>query len=295
MDPSLSYCLIVNKASNSGRALSVIQNNWEEIQEKLKKVELVEVDRHQSITEITSEKSASFDVIVACGGDGTARKVAIGLIGSNALFGLLPIGTGNDFAKMLGLTNSFSKNLDVLVNRATRNLDVVRFNDSYFINTLGIGFDGRTNYYASKLTFLKGSGRYIVAGFQSLFTTKAFEAKIKSEGENRSFKTMMIIIANGKWEGGRYLVSPDSENNDGLFEVIVLLSLSKFRLALEFIRLSVGMEPSKNIFRSFKTYNIQISTSKPVFIHADGEGEIKSDSFRVSVLNSTLKVIGSFL
>ena len=295
MGSSLSYCLIVNKASNSGRALSVVQNNWEEIQEKLEKVELVEVDIHQSIAEIASKKSAFFDVIVACGGDGTARKVAIGLIGSNALFGLLPIGTGNDFAKMLGLTKSLSKNLDILANRAIQNLDIIRFNDSYFINTLGIGFDGRTNYYASKSTYLKGSIKYVLAGVQSLFTAKAFQATVNSEGENYSFKTMMIIVANGKWEGGRYLVSPDSENNDGLFEVIILLSLSKSRLALEFFRLSLGLKPSKSIFKSFKTSNAAINTSESVFLHADGEREKKVNSFNISLVQEQIRVIKSIL
>ena len=295
MDSSKSYCLIVNKASNSGRALSVIQSNWDEIQAKLQKVELVEIDAHQSIIEITTQKSASFDVIVACGGDGTARNVAIGLIGSNTLFGLLPIGTGNDFAKMLGLSKSFSENLDILIQNSTQKLDVIRFNDSFFINTLGIGFDGRTNHYASRLKFLKGSSRYVLAGIQSLFTAKAFQASIELEGESHFFRTMMIIVANGKWEGGRYLVSPDSENNDGVFEIIILLSLSKLRLALEFIRLSLGLEPSKTIFKSFKSQKANINTSKSVFIHADGEGESQTNFFKISLLDKSLNVICSSL
>ena len=295
MNSPKSYCLIVNKASNSGRALSVVKTHWDEIQRKLQKVELVEVNTHQSIEEISSEKSSFFDVIVACGGDGTARKVAIGLIGSNALFGLLPIGTGNDFAKMLGLTNSFSKNIDILALNKTQKLDVIKFNDSFFINTLGIGFDGSTNLYASKLIFLKGSIRYVIAGIKSLFTAIPFDAIIRLGESSHTFKTMMIIIANGKWEGGRYLVSPDSVNNDGFFEAIILISLSKLRLAIEFILLSMGLKPSKGIFRTFKSKDAEISLSETVLVHADGEVEKQTDSFKISLLQNVITVVGRFL
>ncbi|MBO6524364.1 MAG: diacylglycerol kinase family lipid kinase [Balneolaceae bacterium] len=283
--------MIVNKASNSGRALKEIQSHWAQILEKLVEVTLFEVEPQDSIEKVVALKSEHFDVIVACGGDGTARKVAIGLKDSEALFGVLPIGTGNDFAKMLGLTSSFSENLDTLASLKTKKLDLIQFNDSYFINTLGLGFDGRTNLYASKLTFLKGTAKYVVAGLQSLITSKSFTSTIQINDETYSFNTVMTLIANGKWEGGRYFISPESVLNDGFFEIIIINDISKFRLAIEFIRLSFGHSLSDEIQSTFKANKVTIRTSKPVLVHADGEVESQETKFEIGVEAKQLKVI----
>lgn len=285
------FCLIVNRASNSGRALAIIKSHWIKIEEKLGEVELFEVRSQDSIAQIAALKSQQFDIIVACGGDGTARKVAIGIKDSDALFGLLPIGTGNDFAKMLGLSSSFLENLNVLASLKTKPLDLIQFNNSYFINTLGLGFDGRTNLYASNLQFLKGSLKYVVAGLQSLFTSKLYTATIHIDNRVHSFKTLMIVVANGRWEGGRYFVSPGSVNDDGLFEIIIINNVSKIRLAIEFIRLSLGYSLSDNIHSIFRTNNATIYTSKAVFAHADGEIESQKNQYSIKVYPQQIKVI----
>ena len=291
MSAQKNFCLIVNKAANSGRALSLLKNNWTEIQQKLGNVKLIEVNPEDSIIEIVALESHNFDVLVACGGDGTARKVAIGLKDSDTLFGLLPIGTGNDFAKMLGLSSSLSENLDALASLQTRNLDLIQFNESYFINTLGLGFDGRTNWYASKLPFIKGSSKYVIAGLQSLMTSKPFSVTIKADTEIYTLMTLMIVVANGKWEGGRYFVSKESVNDDGLFEIIIINNVSKIRLAIEFIRLSLGYSLSGNIHSVFRSNKAIINTSEAVFVHADGEVESQENQFEIKFNNSQLKVI----
>ena len=291
MSARKSFCLIVNKASNSGRALIVLKNHWAEIKQKLGDVELIEISQEDSITEIVAQESQNFDVIVACGGDGTARKVAIGLKGSDTLFGLLPIGTGNDFAKMLGLSSSFSENLDTLASLKTKKLDLIRFNESYFINTLGLGFDGRTNWYASKLSFLKNSSKYVIAGLQSLITSKPCTVTIELDDKSYSFNTLMTVIANGKWEGGRYFISPESLNDDGIFEIIIIKNVSKIRLAIEFIRLSLGHSLSERIKFVITTKKAVIKTSEPVFVHADGEVESLENQFKLEITPKQLEVI----
>lgn len=291
MDAHKSFCLIVNKASNSGRALAVIQAHWHQIKEKLIDVELSEVGPDDSIDQIAASKSEHFDVVVACGGDGTARKVAIGLKDSEALFGVLPIGTGNDFAKMLGLSSSFSANLDTLASLKTTSLDIIRFNNSYFINTLGLGFDGRTNLYATKLSWLKGSSKYVVAGLQSLIKSKPYTTTIQINDDVYTFDTLMTVIANGKWEGGRYFISPESVNNDGLFEIIIINNVTKIRLAAEFIRLSLGYRLSDDMYTLLDARKAIINTSKPVFVHADGEVEPSNHLFEVEIGIKKLSVI----
>ncbi|GAB5408861.1 MAG: diacylglycerol kinase family lipid kinase [Balneolaceae bacterium] len=286
----LSYCLIVNKFSNSGKSIDVITKHINEIDKILKNVEIYELGENESISEITSQKAILFDVIVACGGDGTARKVAIGLKNQNTVFGVLPLGSGNDFAKMLNLSTSFEENLAILKSAKTCSLDLGIVNKIFFINTLGIGFDGFTNYLASK-SKISGSFKYVFAGFQALVKAKPFNATITTDKKVEFFRTLMIIVANGKWEGGNYFVSPSSVNNDGLLELIVLKDINRLRLAIEFIKLSFGYQLSSKLVTSLNTKEAKISTSSSVFVHADGEVEKCETSFSVGISPQSLNVI----
>lgn len=286
----LSYFLIVNGASNSGRSLHTIKKHLSLIKKTLKSVQIYEISEFESISEIAASNAETFDVIVACGGDGTARKVAIGIKDHDVLFGILPLGSGNDFAKMLNLSSSFTENLNVLKKANHRSLDLGVFNSSYFINTLGIGFDGFTNFLASQ-SRIKGSLKYVISGLKALIIAQAFDTSIHNEGKKRLFKTKMIIIANGKWEGGKYLVSPTSINNDGLLDFIVLNNINRFRLAIEFIKLSLGKPLSFSLIEKISFKKAVIKTSIPVFVHADGEVEKKQSSFLVTINPKMFNVI----
>ncbi|MEQ9310511.1 MAG: YegS/Rv2252/BmrU family lipid kinase [Balneolaceae bacterium] len=290
----LSYCLIVNKASNSGRSFNTISKYSSDIKKTLKNVEIYEVGNTESISEIAALKANSFDVIVACGGDGTARKVAIGLKDRDVIFGVLPLGSGNDFAKMMNLPGSVKENLVILKAANTRSLNLVSFNKTFFINTLGIGFDGLTNYLASKAN-LKGAIKYVISGLKALIDAQMFEATITTNKEVKRFNTLMIIVANGKWEGGKYFVSPNSINNDGLVEVIILKNISRFRLTIEFLKLSFGYPLSSNLINSLSVQKADITTSTSVYVHADGEVEDNEMSFTISVYPINLTAIYSTL
>lgn len=286
----LSYCLIVNRASNSGKCLHTITKHLSLIKNTLKNVEVYELGENESIVDIASLKAETFNVIVACGGDGTARKVAIGIKDHDVLFGVLPLGSGNDFAKMLNLSSSLEVNLKVLEKAETSTLDLGILNDTFFINTLGLGFDGYTNYLASK-SKIKGSLKYVLSGIKALITAKAFDATINCKGRTESFHTLMILIANGKWEGGKYFVSPNSLNNDGYLELIILKSISKIRLAIEFIKLSLGSSLSSDLIKLTSIQKTKITTSIPVYTHADGEIEKSEQHFSIDISPKKLNVI----
>lgn len=288
---SLSYCLIVNRKSNSGRALRKIEKSRNEILKKLVDVEIYILKKNESISEVTKEKAMHFDVIVACGGDGTARNVAIGLKDTGKVFGLLPLGTGNDFAKMLNLDTDICKNLDVLKKGAHTTFDLISYNQHFFINTLGIGFDGLTNHIASKIKLLKGSSKYMLAGLKALLKFKPFNAQIVCNKTKKDFLTPMIIVANGKWEGGKYLVSRKSINNDGVIELIILKNIAKIRLLIEFIRLSFGKPLSKDLADILTSTSFLINTSEPVLFHVDGEVENPNQNFHIEVIPEQINAI----
>lgn len=285
------YCLLINPQSNSGKAGSFIKKNEQLIRSYFSDVEFCYLKAEESLEELSSIKAEDFRYIIACGGDGTARNVASGLVYSEAIFGILPLGSGNDFAKMFGLKKDLEFNLRVLKERKTMRSDSVRVNKEYFFNTLGLGFDGQTNYYASRSKFVKGNLKYVLAGLKTLFRVKSFRVQLKYEGSTHNFESMMLVFANGKWEGGKYLVSPNSLNDDGLVELINIRKINILSLAFEFIRLSLGLTLRKQIIEQHVITECEIKLNKKVFVHSDGESLEKNDRFDIEVLPASLQVI----
>lgn len=284
------YCLLVNELSNSGKARSVIEQYKQQIESILEDVEINFIQKGISLSDVAELKSKSFECIIACGGDGTARSVAIALKGSDTKFGLLPLGSGNDFAKALGLNKSFVQNLETIKRQSITEIDILRFNDQYFINTLGIGFDGLTNYLASK-SIVKSDLKYVVAGFKALVLSKPFSVQIDTEKKSLKLESMMVIVANGSWEGGKFFVSPESRNNDGISEIIIVKRVSKLRLLIEFIRLSLGSTFTSDIILKQKVKNCRIETSSDQYVHADGEFINNTSSFVINVEKEKIKAL----
>lgn len=282
--------MLVNELSNSGKARLIIEQYKKEIHFILEDVEINYISRGISLGETAIQKGEEFETIVACGGDGTARSVAIALKGTNIKFGLLPLGSGNDFAKSIGLTPSFVSNLEVLKRQRTSEIDVIKFNHQYFINTLGIGFDGYTNYLASRSKF-NGTLKYIVSGFRALATVKSFHTEILTNEEIIELEAMMVIVANGSWEGGKYFVSPRSNNSDGIFELIVLKKTTRIRLFLEFVKLSLGFTFSSALVLKQSFESCMIKTHINQYVHADGELIENNNSFVVGIEKEKIRAL----
>jgi len=270
-----TYCFLINCSSNSSKAESFFRNREDSLRSKLSgNSEFIYISREDSILDITKEKSGEFSHIVACGGDGTVNRVANGIVGTSAVLGVIPLGSGNDFAQNIGLYLDFDKDFQVLLQNNITCVDGVKTQWGYFFNTYGIGVDGLTNYYASKSLFKNGALKYFFAGLRSLSVSKPFlvEVRINGTGISTSKKAWMVAIANGKTEGGKYTISPDSVNNDGRLELVLVRDVSRIRLLTEFIKLSFGFSFKDDVVEIFRTnVGFQVHSDRQLKSHADGE------------------------
>jgi YegS/Rv2252/BmrU family lipid kinase len=246
--------------------------------------------------EIAREKSVEHSHIIACGGDGTVNRVANGLIGSTCKLGVIPLGSGNDFAQSIGLSSNFDKNIQVLLQEDTIWVDAIRSEWGYFLNTFGIGVDGLTNYYASKSVFKSSFLRYFLGGLKALLKSGPVRAKISISGSDEALeqRVWMIAVANGKSEGGRYKISPSSVNTDGVAELIAVKAVSRIRLIIEFLKLSFGFSFNRQIINEYSfTDAVTISTDCVLKSHADGEQVQESDHHEFEILPAALQIIAA--
>jgi len=247
-----------------------------------------------------------YDLVIAMGGDGTAHEVMNGLMqvpaGKRPMMGVVPIGSGNDFAYSIGIHQKPAHALaHALKAENVRTIDIGLLTDEngrseYFDNTLGIGFDAVVTIRSHKLPIVKGFLMYLTAVIQTIILNHN-PARIKIETEDQTFEEQMLMLTlcNGPREGGGFMLSPDSRNDDGGFEYVAVTKVSRatmFRLVPEFMK---GTHMRFKQVRMGRFKKMSLTSNLPLYIHADGEiftsfgSNLKKASFEV--VPNALKVI----
>jgi diacylglycerol kinase (ATP) len=289
-----NYTLLVNCRSNSSRAEEYIKASESLIYKKLPDCEIKYISSPIELTTEAARSALSSSVVIACGGDGTAQSVARGVHCSNAVMGLIPVGSGNDFAKAIGLKprQSIEYYLEVILQHQLINIDIPVINGQVFINTTGIGFDGLTNYYASQFNFLKGMMKYTLSGLKAFFTAQPVRIYGTVDESDFDQRVWLIAIANGAVEGGKYLISPKSLNSDGVLEMVVVPAYSRLKLGMAFILLSFGRSLSAEYSEVISFEKAEFKITELHYIHLDGENGPSSNKYKIELSKDMLSVIG---
>ena len=222
------------------------------------------------------------DIVIAMGGDGTVHEVVNGLMQVPAdkrpMMGIVPIGSGNDFAYAMGITEDPAHALaNALKGEKVQVVDIGLLSDEngrteYFDNTIGIGFDAVVTIRSHKLPIVKGFLMYLTAVIQTIILNHN-PAKMQIETESKKWEqdVIMLTLCNGPREGGGFMLSPKSKNDDGIMEFLTVNKISRatmFRLVPEFLK-GTHMRFKQIQMGEFKTFSL--SSDLPLYIHADGE------------------------
>jgi diacylglycerol kinase (ATP) len=218
------------------------------------------------------------------------------------VMGVVPIGSGNDFAYSIGITQRPDHALaHALKAENIQPVDIGLMTDEhgrteYFDNTLGIGFDSVVTIRSHKLPIVKGFLMYLTAVIQTIFLNhNPANMTIETESEKWENSLLMLTLCNGPREGGGFMLSPDSKNNDGMMESVAVTKVSRatmFRLVPEFMK-GTHMRFKQVRMGAFK--KMSVVSDRPLYIHADGEiftsfgSNLRKVSFEI--LPNALKVV----
>jgi YegS/Rv2252/BmrU family lipid kinase len=234
-------------------------------------------------------------VVIAAGGDGTVHEAVNGWMraGGGAPLGVVPVGTGNDFVKMLGLSHDWREACWRIVRGDTRRVDVGRCNDYWFANSLGIGFDAQVALEANKIRWLRGNAVYGLALAKILTLMHSTpEVRIRHDGEKLSVPITLLTINNGKVEGGAFVMAPDAEIDDGLFDVVVAKGMGRLGVLQLLPQVLKGQHMSHPKVVKFRTGRLSVEADVALPIHADGELTYTgAKKLEIEVLPRALEVI----
>ncbi|WP_234570606.1 diacylglycerol/lipid kinase family protein [Rhodohalobacter sp. 614A] len=288
-------CFIINPAADRHRSAKNAEWLRQEASKLWKNHEIVIADKRDSLSGLARKKSKEFDVIVACGGDGTISQIVNGLAKTSGTLGVLPIGSGNDFVKSIGLKKSLTECLKVLHQNHTTKIDLIRYEgdiQGWCVNTIGIGIDGWANFYAHQTSWLKGRITYYYGALKAILKFHGSEMQIKSHNDEEKNNFLMITACNGKWEGGSFLVAPDADLQDGELDILTVKKVPQLLLLAYLLRFRWGPAKWMKGVEKSRTTNLEISSAVPLAVHRDGE-HLGTDirKLKLTVEKNSLNVI----
>lgn len=236
-----------------------------------------------------ARQAGKYTHIVAVGGDGTVNEVGNALCGSDIAFGVVPLGSGNGFARHLGYSLIVSKALkQVLTDRYAR-IDVLQMNDRCSLNVSGVGFDAEVAHEFDRLK-MRGILSYIYAAVKLWFRYPEKKYKITSGGKIMKVSCFILSFANSSQYGNNAYIAPHASVRDGLMDICILKRPAFFEI-LWFLLFFV----SSNLYKLSYFKEIQCEEAliegDLLRVHVDGEACTMESPIRLKILPGVLRVV----
>lgn len=264
--------LLANPTAGRGNADQILDAVTERLSASGALVEHLIGDDAEHALELTRKAAADdVDTVVSLGGDGMVHVAVQALAETEVSLGVVPLGTGNDFARALGIpTGDPLAAADVVVGDHVRRIDLGRSDDTWFATVLAAGFDAAVNERANAMRWPHGDLRYTLAALSVIRSWKPVPYRLEIDGVVREQEAMLLAIANTESYGGGLRVAAGCDPSDGLLDAILIKPVSR----LEFLRVFPGVRQAKHLthpaFERIRARRIAVS-APGVIAYSDGE------------------------
>lgn len=278
----MKVAIIINGISRKKKTF------YQSILPLLKKEFSVEVFETKSPThavQLAGEAAINqFDIVLAAGGDGTLNQVLNGLLsieGPLPVLGVIPLGSGNDFATLMGVRPEASQLIYLLNNRKSRLIDIGKISCvgkggvqtvRYFINVCSMGMGPATVQRIERLPrWLGPDFRYFASVLNTFLTHPIEKFEVITKDWTWKGKARVVAIANGKSFGNKIYIAPEAEPDDGFFNTLIAtdMALPKFLLVLQRLKKRQKVKDPSILYAT--TQELHLSSPTTAFIEAEGE------------------------
>ena len=237
------FHLIVNASKNEKETeekLEIVKRVFEKAGRKCEVHKTLHAGHAKEIASDLTHGGESVN-LVAVGGDGTLHEVLNGIEdASRCTLGLIPLGTGNDFAETAHIPNDVEEAAQIIAFRAPTNIDFIELDNGLrSINAVGMGIDVDVlkRVYSGKKT---GKKKYFSAFIKSLIHFKAGTYRVVYDGKEEEHTGIICCLGNGRQIGGGILLFPEADIKDGYIDLVMVDYITKFRTLFAFAKLNSG-------------------------------------------------------
>jgi diacylglycerol kinase (ATP) len=230
---------------------------------------------------------------VVAGGDGTVCEAAEGMAwaGSGEL-AVLPLGTGNDAARTLGVPLDLETAAGVAHSGVARSVDLIKVDDRLVLNAIGIGLTADINQRAARIKWVRGIAVYLVTAAVSLFRFRAPEVRITFG--DREIRSSMTILAvhNGPTTGGGFALTPEAVADDGLLDATLVPDVPVAGRLKRLIGALRGTLHTMEGSIALQASSLELHHDEVLAVHFDGnQARLEPPVTRFDVLPGALKVV----
>src|ERR1700761_1277985 len=281
--------LLVNPSSGGGRSLKALARVEALLDARRVPFRVVRTRSLEHGVAKTLEAVEAGETPVVISGDGMIGAIGGALATTPAPLGIVPGGRGNDLARVLGIPTEPEAAIEVVLAGHSRPIDVGEANGRPFLGIASVGFDSDANRRANE-SRLGGNLVYAWAALRTLITWKPARFTIAIGEQRTRVEGYSVVVANNSAYGGGMYVAPDAELDDGLFDVVTLAKLGKWRYLGNLPKVFKGTHvrlPQVNVTRAAR---LSVSASRPFAVYADGEHltDLPAD---LRVIPSALRVL----
>lgn len=292
-----SAVIIVNPAAGRGQARTLMTS----IRRAFAVLGVTDItETHEAGEEELMANKALADgvkTIIAVGGDGTCSRVANAILRAGVLcrLAVVPCGTGNDFAKTLGVARRTPQQIAELVAGGTpTSIDVGLCNGYYFLNSCGFGFDASVLDATRRVQLLKGDAVYIYSALRQLFTYRGISVSVDANSDANASKMLMLTVSNGQFLGGAFHIAPHASVVDGKLDVGLFGDTGLIGRVRTFAGAFRGTHIGLASVKTKLAAEITLRFSAPPMMEVDGElRQALSSTVKIECVPRALSVIAA--
>lgn len=287
----MAYVVICNPAAGRGKTRKWLRQLENYLVAKGVEFRLRITNTKGEATRFASEFSGGEDVLVCMGGDGTLHEVLNGLREPSAVrLGIIPCGTGNDFAKAIGLPlNSVEAAMQLILEEQALATDYISLNGIRSLNVSGMGIDVEVLERCERAKLIKGRIQYYLSLISSLIWLKWKHFTVCTDGVCHEHTAMITAVCNGNYIGGGMMISPESLVDDGKLHVVIVNKVPKRLMPRALISFFNGRLLELPFVSQYVCEQANFVTdSKPV-LNADGE-LVRAERFDCSIVKAGIQI-----
>lgn len=230
------------------------------------------------------------DLVIAVGGDGTINEIASELVNSNTTLAIIPMGSGNGFARSLEIPLEVESACELISSGVVQAIDVGKINDRFFFLIAGVGFDAVVGEAFDEHNH-RGPLPYFYLSAKEFFSYKPENFQIICNGKSFAISPFQFTIANGKQYGNNAYIAPDALMNDGLLNICIIHRLPLYRIFTQLPKMFLARLDNVPDTEFLTTSHLKIIRDSDGTINVDGEPIKEKAVLEISVLAKSLKMI----
>jgi diacylglycerol kinase (ATP) len=280
--------LIYNPAAGRGRS----RRHAEEVERYLRTLG-ADVEPYASrspddLTRAAGESSrAGYDRVVVCGGDGTVNLALRDFDLARGTLAIIPLGSGDDFARINGISRDVRPACELAVSSSMREVDVALANGVRYAGVAGLGFDSEVARYANeKVKWLRGSAIYFYAILRVLPNFKPRRVHI----DDREEEIMFAVFGNSSQYGGGIKIAPAASIDDGLLDACIVHRTSRLQLLKTLPLAYNGSHVRSPFVETRRGREFHVRSEQPMDVYADGEA-LTQTPVRFGIASEKLRIV----